>query len=54
MSTAGSIIALIMVLVLAIYALRSRGITFERKMLLAVVWIVIFLVITFVMGRVMG
>ncbi len=54
MATVGSIIGLVAVLVLAIAALQSRGLPFERKALYAVVWIVIFLVAAFVMGRLMG
>ena len=54
MIAVGSIVALLMVLALALYALRSQGLTFERKALYAAVWVVVFLVLTIVFSRVMA
>ena len=54
MSTFVSIVALVAVLVLALAALRSHNLTLERKAVYTVAWIVIFIVVAFVMGRLMG
>lgn len=54
MNTAGSIVALLMVLALALYALRSHGLSLERKAQYIVVWIIIFVVVAFAMSRIMA